>query len=448
MLDQISVSFFEAVDKAFSALQAGGSPLLILILIVFGFAYILGKSHGSNRELQNKFSQAISKLDGLFGKLQRMENTLNSSVTSANRNFEVLKEQTQKSYERIKKIYKYLKAEPSHTEEEEPKIEVKDVFASGANSSEDSVSLNFNSTAKRSDTEVVFIEESSPATSLWNRIKVSLFGGKNEATFDFDNLKETLIRADVGPEYADAIAKRVKEKNGSNPEERLKDILRSYLIEKRISLKPNRGDRATPRVFLFVGVNGTGKTSTLGKMAFMLRKAGHKVLTIAADTFRAGAEEQLFEWSKKSGVDCYFDKKATKPQTVVFDGIKKALEEKCDFVLIDTAGRLHNKSNLMQELSGIKNVIQKQIPDQPEEIFLVLDATTGQTAFNQAKEFCEIVNVTSLILTKLDSSAKGGTVFRISSSLNLPISFVSVGEDLESLVPFERDQFVEKVLGA
>lgn len=171
------------------------------------------------------------------------------------------------------------------------------------------------------------------------------------------------------------------------------------------------------------------------------------MLTVAADTFRAGAEEQLLLWSKKIGVHCFANTSADKPQTVVFDAIKLALNEKFEFVLIDTAGRLHNKTHLMQELGGISKVISKQIPDQPEEIFLVLDATTGQTAFAQAKEFSEIVNVTSIILTKLDCAAKGGVVLRICKELKIPISFASFGEDENSLALFDSSQFVNQLIG-
>ncbi|MCS6893871.1 MAG: signal recognition particle-docking protein FtsY [Deltaproteobacteria bacterium] len=446
MVQDIAGWFMESVEKALSALEAGGTPILCLILLISGFTYLLGKSHGSNKDLQNKFAGTIVKLDGLFGKLQRIENNLNSLSSSSTKNFEVLKEHVFKSYERIKKIYKNTKPEgirEDQEEKEENRVTVEQLFKDEDSAANFHQEQSHQETDRSGDEVTLNNEKKRYQETIWQRLaNFGIFNilTKDRHNLNLEELRERLILADVGTGLTDFI---LNELNGTHANDHtLKSVISSLLAEKPLNLDRSK----IPQVLVFVGVNGAGKTSSLAKLAFRLKNSGFKVLTVAADTFRAGAEEQLVEWSKKVGVECYFEKSASKPQTVIFDALKKATEDGFDAVLIDTAGRLHNKSHLMQELQGIKSVIRKVTGSDPSETFLVLDATAGQTAFNQAKEFSEIVNVTSVILTKLDSSAKGGMILRISKELNLPISFVSVGEDLDSLIEFKKEEFVERIV--
>ena len=196
-----------------------------------------------------------------------------------------------------------------------------------------------------------------------------------------------------------------------------------------------------PHVIMVVGVNGVGKTTTIGKLAYNYRNAGYKVLIGAADTFRAAANEQLEVWAERAGVEIVGQGQGADPAAVAYDTLKAAISRQADVVIIDTAGRLHNKSNLMEELRKMSRVMQKLAPTAPEEVFLVLDATTGQNAINQAKEFTRSVDVTGLVLTKLDGTAKGGVVIAIANTLNLPVRYIGVGERIDDLQPFDASEF-------
>lgn len=266
----------------------------------------------------------------------------------------------------------------------------------------------------------------------------------------FENLEETLIEADVGFENAlqitDSLRDEVKLKNVKKPEE-----VKRTIIEKLVSIYENEGLKENNAlcfnenglsVFLFVGVNGVGKTTSIGKMAHQFKKEGKKVMLVAADTFRAGAIDQLIVWGKRAGVEVVYSKAGSDPASVVFDGVKRAIETKVDLLLVDTAGRLQNKLNLMKELEKIKRVIQKELPDAPQEVLLAVDATTGQNALVQAKQFKEATDVTGLILTKLDGTAKGGIVLAIRKELHIPVKLVGLGETIDDLAPFEPNEFV------
>lgn len=266
----------------------------------------------------------------------------------------------------------------------------------------------------------------------------------------FEELEETLIGADVGFETSmkivEALRKEVKLRNVKKPAE-----VQNAIIEKLVNLYEEEGlnennelniqaDGLT--VILFVGVNGVGKTTSIGKMAHQYKQAGKKVLLAAADTFRAGAIDQLVVWGERAGVDVVCGQAGGDPAAVVFDAIKRAKAEQADILLVDTAGRLQNKVNLMKELDKIKRVIQREIPEAPHEVLLVLDATTGQNAMVQAKQFKETTDVTGLVLTKLDGTAKGGIVLAIRNELHLPVKLVGLGEGLNDLEPFSPNDFV------
>lgn len=266
-----------------------------------------------------------------------------------------------------------------------------------------------------------------------------------------DNLEEVLITSDVGVETTlriiERIEKRVAQDKYVNTTELnviLKDEIASLLSENN-SDSPADFDAVlphTPYVIMVVGVNGVGKTTTIGKLAYQFKKAGKKVYLGAADTFRAAAVEQLVIWGERAGVPVIKQKMGSDPASVAFDTIASAKANNADVVIIDTAGRLHNKINLMNELTKIKNVMQKIIPDAPHEVLLVLDGSTGQNAFEQAKQFTKATDVTALAITKLDGTAKGGVVIGISDQFKIPVKYIGLGEGMEHLQVFDRNEFV------
>ena len=262
----------------------------------------------------------------------------------------------------------------------------------------------------------------------------------------FEELEEILIMADIGVDtvvkLVDRLKRRVKEEKITSPEE-LKEIIVDEMfiiyVDGDILTNKINTNKEGPTVLLFVGVNGVGKTTTIGKIAYQLTSKGKKVLLIAGDTFRAGAVEQIQEWGRKSGADVYYKEKAD-PASVVYDGLKKGLDY--DVILIDTAGRLQNKVNLMNELAKINKVIKQIIPSAPHETLLVIDATTGQNGITQAKSFKEITNITGIVLTKLDGTAKGGIVLAIKELVNIPVKFVGLGEKETDLIPFDIEKYI------
>ncbi|MCS7229648.1 MAG: signal recognition particle-docking protein FtsY [Candidatus Kryptonium sp.] len=270
------------------------------------------------------------------------------------------------------------------------------------------------------------------------------------------NLEEILITSDVGVDMTEkiisALRERTKKENVKETSE-LFNLLKEELkkiLNTALSFESSEPfaipDGKKPYVMMIVGVNGVGKTTTIGKLAYNYKSRGKKVLIGAADTFRAAANEQLEIWAERAGVDIIQQQKGADPGAVAFDTVKSALARNIDVVLIDTAGRLHTKTNLMEELKKIKRVIQKVIPDAPHEILLVIDATTGQNAIQQARQFSQAVGVTGLIITKLDGTAKGGVVFAIVNELKIPIRFIGVGEGIDELQPFDPDAFVDAIL--
>ena len=260
----------------------------------------------------------------------------------------------------------------------------------------------------------------------------------------YDQLEEALILADVGVDSAtDAVAKlrkRVKERLLTRADE-VKDALRAILTEKL-----EVGDAAldlstTPSIVLFIGVNGVGKTTSIGKLAAQLKKQGKKVLLCAGDTFRAAAADQLEIWANRAGVDIIRQNEGADPGSVLFDALQAAKARHVDVVLCDTAGRLHNKQNLMNELAKLRKIIARECPDSVCETLLVLDATTGQNGLIQARTFKETAGLTGIVLTKLDGTAKGGIVIAIAQELQVPVKFVGVGEGIDDLKPFDAREF-------
>ncbi|MFZ9520504.1 MAG: signal recognition particle-docking protein FtsY [Silvanigrellaceae bacterium] len=265
-----------------------------------------------------------------------------------------------------------------------------------------------------------------------------------------DGMLEILVRADVGIRTAESLIEKVRhELPGDDLSDAQavkgvlrKEILRMLSVDKQWSLVPE-GNTGTPTVVLMVGVNGVGKTTTTGKLAFKERQAGKSVIVGAADTFRAAAVDQLEEWAKRAGAECVRLTEGADPASVAFECVKRAVTQQTQLCLIDTAGRLHNRQDLMQELGKIRRVASKDVPGAPHEVLLVLDATTGQNALQQAKSFREVAGVTGLVLTKLDGTAKGGVAIALASELGLPIRYIGVGESVDDLQLFKADEFVD-----
>lgn len=280
--------------------------------------------------------------------------------------------------------------------------------------------------------------------------KLSLLGIKYTKIDEdyYDALEELLINADVGVNtvmnFMDRLRDRVKSEKITDTkylnEVIVDELFIIYVDNDSLSDKIKMAEEG-PTVLLFVGVNGVGKTTTIGKLAHKYVSEGKKVMLIAGDTFRAGAVKQLKEWSERTGA-LFFGKENIDPAGVVFDGLVKAKEENVDIVLIDTAGRLQNKVNLMKELEKVNNVIGKHIPNAPHETLLVIDATTGQNGISQAKAFKEITNITGIVLSKLDGTAKGGIVLAIKEEVNIPVKFIGLGEGMNDLKPFDIENYI------
>ncbi|KRM99037.1 signal recognition particle receptor FtsY [Lactobacillus taiwanensis DSM 21401] len=266
----------------------------------------------------------------------------------------------------------------------------------------------------------------------------------------FDDLEDLLIESDVGFETAEELTDSLRDE-AKLQNAKSHDALKQVIVEKLVDIYDKGGEgkdakladdtEAKPNVYLFVGVNGAGKTTTIGKLAKRIKDSGKSVMMVAADTFRAGAVEQLVEWGKRDGVEVITGPEKADPASVVYDGVKKAKEEGVDFLLVDTAGRLQNKVNLMSELDKIKRTIKKILPDQPNEVLLVLDGSTGQNALLQAKDFDKTTKLTGLVLTKLDGSSKGGVVLAIRNEMDLPVKLVGLGEKVDDLADFDAEKF-------
>ena len=262
----------------------------------------------------------------------------------------------------------------------------------------------------------------------------------------YEELEEVLVMADIGINATTEILEKLRQKV---KEEKIKDVAecKQILIEsikEQMRVEENAYDYEDKKsVVLFIGVNGVGKTTSIGKLSSQLKKKGKKVLVAAADTFRAAAIEQLEEWTNRAGVDIIAQQEGSDPAAVVFDALASAKAKGTDILLVDTAGRLHNKKNLMEELKKINRIIDREYPDACRETFIVLDGTTGQNAMAQAKQFSEVADITGIILTKLDGTAKGGIAIAIQSELNIPVKYIGIGEKIEDLQKFDADDFVD-----
>ncbi len=313
----------------------------------------------------------------------------------------------------------------------------------------------------------VIAEEARERVGLLRRLRVNLgkardslrgtlttivLGGATESVWE--QVEEALLAADVGVdatlEIIDRLEVRAAARGLRSQDELVTELAEAVAGELSVSDQDVRRIDVTarPSVILVVGVNGTGKTTTIGKLAWRLAQMGRKPLMVAADTFRAAAAEQLTEWADRVGCDIVRQASGSDPAAVVYDGLAAAASRGADVVIIDTAGRLHTQVNLMKELSKVRRVIERQLPGAPHETLLVLDATTGQNGLRQAREFKQAVDVSGVVLTKLDGTAKGGIVVAIHKDLGIPVKLIGVGEQLEDLRPFDPDEFTRALFGA
>ena len=288
---------------------------------------------------------------------------------------------------------------------------------------------------------------------LVNSINETLTGKSVIDDETIDQIEEILVSSDIGTDTADKIIDNVRDKIKSESNVTNLSIINTVKKELVAVISNGNGedqqkinnDVSKPYVILIVGVNGVGKTTTIGKLANNFRLGGANVIVGAADTFRAAASEQLDIWAERAGVEIIQKASGSDPSSVAFETVEKATKEKYDFVLIDTAGRLHNKTNLMNELGKIKRAISKVLPGAPHETLLILDGTVGQNAILQAEEFSKVTEVNGLVITKLDGTAKGGAVFQICSKLNIPIKYIGVGEKIDDLQNFNSQMFVDAI---
>ena len=281
-----------------------------------------------------------------------------------------------------------------------------------------------------------------------------LFTGWREIDDSFyDELEECLISADVGFDMTLALSDAIRQAVEDQNVYKIEDVKR-VMLEEMVAIYEKEGNDSValaensdgPSVILFVGVNGVGKTTSVGKIAYQLKNSGKKVLLAAGDTFRAGATEQLTVWADRLGIPVVTGQEKSDPASVVFDAVKLANQEHYDYLLVDTAGRLHSKANLMNELAKMKRIIERENPNGVQEVLLVLDATTGQNALTQAKQFNDATEITGLVLTKLDGTAKGGVILSIRYELDIPVKFIGLGEQATDLQPFDAEKYMYSLI--
>lgn len=360
------------------------------------------------------------------------------------------------------KVVDEAKSKTETTDEEEQTVEAQEDSEVEAESGDEEKAVDLDSKQQPEEVKVEETTETETEEQLYEKGLEKTnkgFGARLNAFFAkfrtvdedfFDDLEDLLIEYDVGYETAEQLTDELREE-AKLQNAKSRDDLKRVIVEKLVDLYDKGGNsedeqltynaEAKPNVYLFVGVNGAGKTTTIGKLAKRFKDEGKSVILAAADTFRAGAVEQLVEWGKRVDVPVVTGKEKADPASVVYDATERAIREKADYLLVDTAGRLQNKKNLMAELEKIQRTIKKLLPDQPTETLLVLDGSTGQNALLQAKDFDKTTKLTGLVLTKLDGSSKGGVVLAIRNEMNLPVKLVGLGERAEDLADFDAANY-------
>ncbi|CAI2595429.1 Signal recognition particle receptor FtsY [Apilactobacillus kunkeei] len=394
----------------------------------------------------------------IFKKRNNEEEKNNSKVEEVKSDETAAVDDEQKADEKVDQVSEQATVTSEKEQEQEPSDQEEDSKESDVDDNADEEKVEEQNVEEQpaaekpvEDDQTKFTEGLEKSRSTFGERLNRLFANFRSVDEDFfEDLEDTLIESDVGFDMAvnltDQLRDEVKLQNAKS-----KDDVQNVIIQKMIDIYDQNGnDENTeihfasqgPTVILFVGVNGVGKTTTIGKMANMYKQQGKKVLLAAADTFRAGAIQQLDEWAKRDGVDIVKKPEQSDPSAVVYEAVHKAKDENYDILFVDTAGRLQNKVNLMNELAKMKKVLTREIPDAPNEVLLVLDSTTGQNALNQAKLFKETTNVSGIVLTKLDGTAKGGIVLAIRNELHVPVKYVGLGEKVEDLREFNANDFV------
>lgn len=360
------------------------------------------------------------------------------------------------------KVVDEAKSKTETTDEEEQTVEAQEDSEVEAESGDEEKAVDLDSKQQPEEVKVEETTETETEEQLYEKGLEKTnkgFGARLNAFFAkfrtvdedfFDDLEDLLIESDVGYETAEQLTNELREE-AKLQNAKSRDDLKRVIVEKLVDLYDKGGNsedeqltynaEAKPNVYLLVGVNGAGKTTTIGKLAKRFKDEGKSVILAAADTFRAGAVEQLVEWGKRVDVPVVTGKEKADPASVVYDATERAIREKADYLLVDTAGRLQNKKNLMAELEKIQRTIKKLLPDQPTETLLVLDGSTGQNALLQAKDFDKTTELTGLVLTKLDGSSKGGVVLAIRNEMNLPVKLVGLGERAEDLADFDAANY-------
>lgn len=360
------------------------------------------------------------------------------------------------------KVVDEAKSKTETTDEEEQTVEAQEDSEVEAESGDEEKAVDLDSKQQPEEVKVEETTETETEEQLYEKGLEKTnkgFGARLNAFFAkfrtvdedfFDDLEDLLIESDVGYETAEQLTDELREE-AKLQNAKSRDELKRVIVEKLVDLYDKGGNsedeqltynaEAKPNVYLLVGVNGAGKTTTIGKLAKRFKDEGKSVILAAADTFRAGAVEQLVEWGKRVDVPVVTGKEKADPASVVYDATERAIREKADYLLVDTAGRLQNKKNLMAELEKIQRTIKKLLPDQPTETLLVLDGSTGQNALLQAKDFDNTTELTGLVLTKLDGSSKGGVVLAIRNEMNLPVKLVGLGERAEDLADFDAANY-------
>lgn len=360
------------------------------------------------------------------------------------------------------KVVDEAKSKTETTDEEEQTVEAQEDSEVEAESGDEEKAVDLDSKQQPEEVKVEETTETETEEQLYEKGLEKTnkgFGARLNAFFAkfrtvdedfFDDLEDLLIESDVGYETAEQLTDELREE-AKLQNAKSRDDLKRVIVEKLVDLYDKGGNsedeqltynaEAKPNVYLFVGVNGAGKTTTIGKLAKRFKDEGKSVILAAADTFRAGAVEQLVEWGKRVDVPVVTGKEKADPASVVYDATERAIREKADYLLVDTAGRLQNKKNLMAELEKFQRTIKKLLPDQPTETLLVLDGSTGQNALLQAKDFDKTTKLTGLVLTKLDGSSKGGVVLAIRNEMNLPVKLVGLGERAEDLADFDAANY-------
>lgn len=401
---------------------------------------------GQKETEEEKEKKAQEQQEQAEEKEEAAEEAPESTETS-----ETTKEETVETEESVES--ESTEAEETETEEvkEETEAEIP-VTEENVEAKEEAVEEKTEEAETTEDKNVELYEKGLSKTNKGFGARLNAFLAKFRTVDEdfFDDLEELLIESDVGYETSEDLTDQLREE-AKLQKAKSRDDLKKVIVQKLVEVYDDNGDpeqeklaydpSAKPNVYLFVGVNGAGKTTTVGKLAKRLHDQGKKVILVAADTFRAGAVEQLVEWGKRVDVPVVRGKDQADPAAVVYDGLTKAIDEQADYLLVDTAGRLQNKVNLMNELEKIQRTIKKQLPDQPAETLLVLDGSTGQNALMQAKEFDKTTKLTGLVLTKLDGSSKGGVVLAIRHEMKLPVKLVGLGEKPEDLADFDAANF-------